>query len=236
MSDKELKLFEDEEESSGVNRVIEFLKDRIGIFKSDQSSESNVETCAICNRILTDPRSISIGIGPVCLARSRGTTYRKGKTKVILSDDQMEFNFDVSDEASEDQIWIIPNFSEVIFIQRNSRNEITTNVPHLITHHSPDGFEFGYSGSGPADLSINIIEEILRLESFEGSKVEISGGRIFSATQFLYHEFKFKFIATMTHDVGTVPYIEAKEWIFNTLDDSDPEAYIDMIGLKKHDE
>jgi len=237
MSDKELRLFEDEEDSSGVNRVIEFLKDKMGIFKSDQSSEINVETCAICNRILTDPKSISIGIGPVCLARSRGTTSRrKGQTKLILSDDQMEFSFDDSDEVPEDQLWIIPQFTEVIFIQRNSEGKVTSNVPHLITHHSIEGFEFGSSGSGSSDLSINIIEEILRLENFDGSKVEISGGKIFSATQFLYHEFKYKFITTMSHDIGTIPYIEAKEWVFNTLDDSDPEAYIDMIGLKKHDE
>ena len=33
-----------------------------------------------------------------------------------------------------------------------------TNVPHLVTHHSPDGFGWGYGGSGAADLALNIAE------------------------------------------------------------------------------
>lgn len=30
-------------------------------------------------------------------------------------------------------------------------------LPHRIVRHSPTGFEFGYGGSGPADLALNIL-------------------------------------------------------------------------------
>ena len=30
---------------------------------------------------------------------------------------------------------------------------------HTIRYHSPDGFEFGYGGSGPSDLSLNILAD-----------------------------------------------------------------------------
>lgn len=33
-------------------------------------------------------------------------------------------------------------------------------LPHLV-HHSPDGFEFGYSGSGPADLARSLVGDFL---------------------------------------------------------------------------
>jgi len=36
--------------------------------------------------------------------------------------------------------------------------EVSTNVPHHIVHHSPTGFEWGYGGSGPADLALNLAE------------------------------------------------------------------------------
>ena len=34
-------------------------------------------------------------------------------------------------------------------------------LEHLV-HHSPDGFEFGYAGSGPADLARSIVGDLLR--------------------------------------------------------------------------
>lgn len=40
--------------------------------------------------------------------------------------------------------------------------EIATNVPHTITYHSPSGFEWGYGGSGPADLALNLAELVVQ--------------------------------------------------------------------------
>ncbi len=30
-------------------------------------------------------------------------------------------------------------------------------IPHTIVYHSPDGFEWGYGGSGPSELALNIL-------------------------------------------------------------------------------
>lgn len=35
--------------------------------------------------------------------------------------------------------------------------DVTVNVAHRYVVHSPTGFEFGYGGSGPADLALNIL-------------------------------------------------------------------------------
>lgn len=44
-----------------------------------------------------------------------------------------------------------------ITIHRNSNQSVSVNIPHTIVRHSPDGFEFGYNGSGPSDLALNIL-------------------------------------------------------------------------------
>ncbi|MCK5640871.1 MAG: hypothetical protein KAJ19_08740 [Gammaproteobacteria bacterium] len=48
---------------------------------------------------------------------------------------------------------------------------VATNVRHSIVYHSPDGFEWGYAGSGPAELALNLAELVVRkakLETTEG--------------------------------------------------------------------
>jgi hypothetical protein len=50
-----------------------------------------------------------------------------------------------------------------------------------IVRHSPDGFEWGYGGSGPADLALSILTDVF-------------GGRVELANLY-YQEFKFDFVA-----------------------------------------
>lgn len=40
--------------------------------------------------------------------------------------------------------------------------EVATNVPQDIVYHSPTGFEWGYGGSGPADLALNLAEIVVQ--------------------------------------------------------------------------
>ena len=47
---------------------------------------------------------------------------------------------------------------------------VFTNVPHIVTHHSPTGFEFGYGGSGPADLALNVCQAYLNMQDYRGRK------------------------------------------------------------------
>lgn len=51
--------------------------------------------------------------------------------------------------------------------------EVATNVEHKVVYHSPTGFEWGYGGSGPADLALNLAElvvEKVHLVSQRGPK------------------------------------------------------------------
>jgi len=61
-------------------------------------------------------------------------------------------------------------------------------ISHPLRHvcrHSPDGFQWGYGGSGPADLALSILTDLIGLERAER----------------LYQDFKWKFIAPVHGDL-----------------------------------
>jgi len=90
----------------------------------------------------------------------------------------------------------IENWNEDIVCSRDE-DGIHTNVPRRITQHSPDGFEWGYGGSGPADLALNILS--------------IFAGQEFAERH--HQEFKFEFIAPMPHEGGTIKCEDILSWI-----------------------
>jgi hypothetical protein len=77
------------------------------------------------------------------------------------------------------------------------------NVPHKIVYHSPTGFEWGYPGSGPSDLSLNILA-------------------IFIPDNWamkLHQQFKEDFIASMPMLGGTIKTETIKNWILSHKDE-----------------
>lgn len=93
-----------------------------------------------------------------------------------------------------------------------------TNVPCLVVHHTPDGFEWGYGGSGPADLALNIIEYMLREKNFVGSKAHCFHGEAFNAAILLHQDFKWQCIATVPREKGGfIPTIAIMRWINDKL-------------------
>lgn len=48
-----------------------------------------------------------------------------------------------------------------------------TNVPYLVVHHSPTGFAWGYNGSGPSDLGLNVGEYFCRKLGWTEPSVEL---------------------------------------------------------------
>jgi len=52
--------------------------------------------CRICGRTLKDPKSVSIGIGPVCLARET----RRIRTSVVINSKIIPRLFDLEDEQN----------------------------------------------------------------------------------------------------------------------------------------
>jgi hypothetical protein len=73
----------------------------------------------------------------------------------------------------EDRIkeWMSPHYYK-------SKDENSRALYHHV-YHSPTGFNWGYGGSGPADLARSILWDLLEEEPDPG----------------LYHDFKFEFVA-----------------------------------------
>jgi len=91
---------------------------------------------------------------------------------------------------------------EVVYSTHSER------VIQRYVRHSPDGFEFGYGGSGPGDCALNV------LALFVGVKNATERG--------LYHDFKFRFIAPLDQDEGgSVSAADVRTWIAEQWASSD---------------
>lgn len=100
-----------------------------------------------------------------------------------------------------------------IIMERADDGSVVTNVPHLVVHHSPTGFSFGYGGSGPADLALNIVEVMLRKMDYQGEKMRCFDGRCFELAYRLHQEFKWEFVATARGRGAAIPYETVEAWI-----------------------
>lgn len=150
--------------------------------------------CEICHRPLSDPESVKRGIGPVCGGR------------FALVDARQE-------QAPEDEAETTA-FTEEIVIRRSRQGAVITNVPRLVTQHSPSGYEFGYGGSGPADLALNVLENVLTAQGYRGERVKCFHGTCFDLAYRLHNSFKFEFIATLDQERGgTIAYQAVADWI-----------------------
>ena len=88
------------------------------------------------------------------------------------------------------------DFPETIELRREGMKAVT-NVPRIVVHHSPAGFEWGYRGSGPSDLALNILEGVIR-EHFPDfvPTVQCWDGSMVTATAWgLYQWFRDEHIA-----------------------------------------
>jgi hypothetical protein len=71
-------------------------------------------------------------------------------------------------------------------------------VEHIIIRHSPPGMEWGYGGSGPADLALNILHAC----GLQQAELDT-----------LYQDFKFAFVAPMPAAGGVIRRREVLEWV-----------------------
>jgi hypothetical protein len=94
-----------------------------------------------------------------------------------------------------------------------------TNVPHLVVHHSPSGYEWGYGGSGPADLALNILEWVLRDAGHQGPRVRCFRGACFRRAWHLHQEFKRDVIADVPRAGGTIGLATIQAWLAAHPDD-----------------
>ena len=98
-------------------------------------------------------------------------------------------------------------------VLRRMDQQTSTNVPHLVTHHSPTGYEWGYGGSGPADLALNILEWHLRREGYHGETVPCYAGRCFRLAWDLHQGFKRDVIAGCDREGAHMPLETVTNWL-----------------------
>jgi len=72
------------------------------------------------------------------------------------------------------------------------------NIPQTLVYHSPTGLEWGYAGSGPADFALNVLFYFTNDKEFSMNH---------------HQDFKFKFIAALPREGGTIRGEEIKQWI-----------------------
>lgn len=135
--------------------------------------------CRKCHRRLTDPQSQARGFGPVCWQKSMRDDgiHHEGTNINLMQDD--------------------PNYPDDVFFQRLLDGNIETNVKPVQLHHSPSGFNWGYGGSGPADLALNIL---LRFTDKE--------------TAWRHHQdFKWEFIAKIQDQGARIKGETIKRWL-----------------------
>lgn len=77
----------------------------------------------------------------------------------------------------------------------------TANVEWVEVKHSPDGYEWGYGGSGPADLALNTLLAAARLGYLSQEEARA-----------WYQEFKWAHLARMPLAGGNVPLGDIITW------------------------
>src|SRR2546429_429069 len=101
--------------------------------------------------------------------------------------------------------WMMP-----FFWQRTS-DGLKSNVRWIVRHHSPTGFEIGYSGSGPADLALNAMAALFpcKGKSFE----RCFDGAVSREAWLLHQKFKFTFLATADRSSGRIEWETIEAWL-----------------------
>jgi hypothetical protein len=140
--------------------------------------------CKVCHRPLSDPKSIEAGMGAICAGKQNSDNGQK-------EDEYKLFDF------NRDCVKPFPNFIQDIKLTRLPDGRATATVPHRIKYHSPTGFEWGYAGSGPADLALNILSCFVDQDKARA----------------WHQNFKFDFIAPMPKAGGVISNEAIRNWI-----------------------
>lgn len=176
--------------------------------------------CAICNRPLTDPQSVKQGMGPIC--------FNRIMAKAKMKQDEFEDNLLSIDEYPLDESVVLMRDAGQLddagmYYLKVPRK--STNVPHIVGRHSPNGYEWGYGGSGPSELALNICEYYVRILKNEGYAVgsthenrQPGFGHVHNATELVYQDFKRDFIAGIDRAGGTIPANEIVGWLKSRLE------------------
>lgn len=164
--------------------------------------------CSRCGRPLTDPKSIARGMGPVC-AKKAGESGSGNDHHTASPLPPGDFHDQPLEGAPP------PDESVVLSRPGNEGRFPATNVPHYAVRHSPDGYEWGYGGSGPTDLAMNVVEHFVRqMDDLEaGDTKPAQEGRIHDLTDGIYNFFLREVIASLPREGATLPAADIRSWI-----------------------
>lgn len=112
--------------------------------------------------------------------------------------------------------------------EADGSSEVVTNVEWSVIHHSPDGFEWGYFGSGPADFALNILEAFLTHMGYHGERVKCYNGDCWHLAWQLHQGFKNEFVAMIPHAGTVIAYETIIDWLWKWA-----EGDLIDVGLKK---
>jgi hypothetical protein len=140
------------------------------------------------------------GYGPSCYRKLFGTSLPhqpKASGRKAVAGSSVKKSAGQAPNASVNAVG--PLFQHDIVCTRNQNGTASVNIQQRIVRHSPDGFEWGYAGSGPSELALNILSEFIGQEAAE------RGG--------LYQRFKEQFIAPMPESGGIIKKEAILQWI-----------------------
>lgn len=154
-------------------------------------------TCTRCHRPLSDPISVQYGMGPVCRAKSGVMAFAERAARPRTAKQQM-----------------LPWSGDVI-LRRSEDGTATANIPQSVVEHSPTGFEWGYAGSGPADLALNVLHFFVPAGEDGDRAVKVYRGKTSSFAWRFHQDFKRDFLVSMPHEGGVIEGDKIREWIQN---------------------
>lgn len=154
--------------------------------------------CRICGRGLSNPESIRAGIGPICASKMGGGAQPEAPGG--FEDHEVYSPQPITEGLTFSRIEKHPGAREALLV---------TNVPHVVVSHSPTGYEWGYGGSGPADLALNIAEALLRDAGVEDRRVQcFNSTSCFAAAWAIHQNIKWRFVASMPQAGGRIDYVD----------------------------
>jgi len=103
---------------------------------------------------------------------------------------------------------------------RSALAAVRTNVPRSAIYHSPTGFEFGYGGSGPADLALCILAAIVPPGTDGAEAVDCSSGTVSQTAMALHQRFKDHVSGWSGWGVE-IPTVTVRKWIHSRIDEAE---------------
>lgn len=161
--------------------------------------------CKRCNKELTDPVSIQRGYGAVCfmIVEKQGVQLRMFEPNIVY----------VSKPPIDDELYA--------YCLNDNWSVIHSNIPFVVTHHSPTGWGWGYAGSGASDFALNCVQWLLTKINYDGDVSNNNFGKnyIFSECWKHYQAFKEQFVMVQKGKLFSVKTDIAIEWLQDRMSD-----------------